>query len=215
MDFLTNIIWKPPSSPRSPAEAKKPRVQDEAEPRTPTKTSGAAKAPRATKPTGADKATNEVPESSVTESEETTPAMVPGLMSPPGRQPTPRSPGPQDTQMSTQVASQFHNLAADEEEYDPKVWGYLDPITDDGTNSKSIGLDKSTELEGDGPRGGRTPTTTPKSTAGGFLIGRHPECDLQIRARVISNRHCIIWKVHFEFGLTFQHFLTVSYAGNH
>lgn len=95
--------------------------------------------------------------------------------------------------MSTQVASQFPNLPADEE-YDPNAWGYLDPITDDGANLKSIKLDKSALLN------------APRSTAGGFLIGRHPECDLQINAKVISNRHCVVYKVCFESGSAFQHF---------
>jgi len=41
--------------------------------------------------------------------------------------------------------------------------------------------------------------TSPKETNfSGFLIGRHPECDLRIDAAGISNRHCVIHKVRIH-----------------
>jgi hypothetical protein len=41
--------------------------------------------------------------------------------------------------------------------------------------------------------------TSPKETNfSGFLIGRHPECDLRIDGARISNRHCVIHKVRIH-----------------
>ena len=121
-------------------------------------------------------------------------------MSPPDRKDVERtpavSPGPQatyDTQQSTQAASQFAYVPPqDDEEYDPNVWGYLDPIN--SLNSqKSIRLNKTPQSNGEKSSRGRP--SSRKTGPSGFLIGRHPECDLHIDSTVISNRHCVIYKV--------------------
>jgi hypothetical protein len=123
-------------------------------------------------------------------------------MSPPSRPdgeragPAPPSspPPPPESQIATQVATQGASQSGfihPEEEFDPKVWGYLDLITD--PFGKSVKLDKDGAPPKDKSKIGK------KSGAIGFLIGRHPECDLHIDNAVISNRHCIIYKVRLEF----------------
>lgn len=111
------------------------------------------------------------------------------------------SPPPQsnDTQISTQVASQFAYIPPqDDEEYDPNVWGYLDPIN--STSYKSIRLNKNPQEPVEKKRGrGASRKTGPR----GFLIGRHAECDLQIDSGVISNRHCVIYKVQLSTDFRF------------
>jgi len=41
-------------------------------------------------------------------------------------------------------------------------------------------------------------TSLKETNFSGFLIGRHPECDLRIDAAGISNRHCVIHKVRIH-----------------
>jgi serine/threonine-protein kinase Chk2 len=118
-------------------------------------------------------------------------------MSPPPPQSIP------GTQESTQVASQILAYMA-EEEYDPTVWGYLYPITD--PTAKCIRLDKTpespqeevqekgTKKKGKTGKASKATAAEKKKSPHGFLIGRHPECDEQIDAAVISNRHCVIYR---------------------
>jgi serine/threonine-protein kinase Chk2 len=169
MDFFANIFGKP-SSPASPVESKKPRRSERVRGK----------------------------EDQKTHSQTTELAKIVSTMSPPSRpevQRTPASsPSPQETQTSTQVASQFvYPFQHEEEEYDPNIWGYLDPITDP-SKKKSIKLDKTPQCANDNKRR-KSKASVKKTTASGFLIGRHPECDLHIEAAVISNRHCVIYKV--------------------
>lgn len=103
------------------------------------------------------------------------------------------SPGPMEP---TQVASQFWCPPLPEEDMDtdpdPNVWGCLVPVNTEGGPIK---LNKNPDtVPGKSPASGRGKKKTPS----GFLVGRHPECDLHISSAVISNRHCVIYKVSGE-----------------
>lgn len=115
-------------------------------------------------------------------------AAVPNQMSAPSRPEVQRIPvsSLQDTQVATQPLSQSDFSLLQED--DPNVWGYLDPIT--ASTGPSVKLDKSDACMPE--KKGKSKSK--KSTAKGFLIGRHPECDLSLDAAVISNRHCVIYK---------------------
>lgn len=109
------------------------------------------------------------------------------------------SPPPQD---NTQVASQFYyppltgeGLSKDDD--NENVWGYLWPLG--GGGSEVIKLDKQAPTPATPEKKkkrGNTPKTTKKLLPpSGFIVGRHAECDLLIDDPVISNRHCVIFKV--------------------
>ncbi|KAG0641111.1 kinase-like domain-containing protein [Tuber brumale] len=106
------------------------------------------------------------------------------------------SPPPQDTQ----VASQFYYPPLAEQgvdEDDETVWGYLWPLTQ--KNQSVIKLNKTPQVSTpnkDSPKGAekKKPKNNKKHGTGGFVIGRHVECDLVIDHNVISNRHCVIYK---------------------
>jgi serine/threonine-protein kinase Chk2 len=167
---ITKFFYKP-SSPASPAtEIKKPRHGDMIR-----KTLDEPATP--TKTSGA-----------------VQPATV---MSPPNhaesqRTPT-SSPGGQETQ-ATQVASQFAYADGEGEEVDPTVWGYLDPIQN--VSTKVIKLNKSPDCNHQTGTRSKPGSSKKKPNPSGFLIGRHQECDLRIDDNVISNRHCLIYKVN-------------------
>lgn len=109
------------------------------------------------------------------------------------------SPPPQD---NTQVASQFYypplaEEGLDKQDDDNSVWGYLWPLG--GKSSEVIKLNKQAPTPAT-PEKKRKKGTTPKSKKkqlppSGFIVGRHAECDLLIDEPVISNRHCVIFKV--------------------
>jgi hypothetical protein len=68
-------------------------------------------------------------------------------------------------------------------------WGIL--CLSKGSNGEIIELNKAYPIQ--------SRKTSPKETNfSGFLIGRHPECDLRIDAAGISNRHCVIHKVRIH-----------------
>lgn len=100
----------------------------------------------------------------------------------------------------------FHEV---KDEVKEGVWGYLFPL--DTRYGKCHVLKKRTscpnpEGAGDTPalpsssrgtRRGRTPqVASPKPNSmpsGGYLIGRHPECDIVIDDPAVSNRHCLLF----------------------
>lgn len=105
------------------------------------------------------------------------------------------SPPPQD---NTQVASQFYYppLAEglDRGDDGENVWGYLWPLG--GKDSEVIKLDKQAPPPGTSEKKrGSTPKAKKQLPPNGFIVGRHAECDLLIDDPVISNRHCVIFKV--------------------
>lgn len=120
---------------------------------------------------------------------------------------------PTDTQA---YPSQILDPAAalSEEVQDEKkegVWGYLFPM-DTRYGGRCVVLKKRAAcpmpntvndvLKKNGVQGKKTPLLQEKSfeevkttqvPSGGYLIGRHPECDIVVDDPIISNRHCLIF----------------------
>lgn len=121
---------------------------------------------------------------------------------------------PQDTQPLSQFVDR-HPALSDEVEDEVKegVWGYLVPL-DPKYGDKPLvfkrrsacPLPDSIATAANGENQGSNHKHTPlgaeeayertkiKGTAsGGYLIGRHPECDVVVNEGVISNRHCLMF----------------------
>jgi serine/threonine-protein kinase Chk2 len=116
--------------------------------------------------------------------------------SPPTR--TPASSPPPHTQDATQAASQFYypplaDEGLDKKEVDESVWGYLWPLSD--KSDSVIKLNKQAPIPDKKKKKKGPITKGKKPPPNGFLVGRHAECDLLIDDAVISNRHCVIFKV--------------------
>lgn len=107
---------------------------------------------------------------------------------------TPRSSSPLPFS-DTQVASQVHFTQLDHKEEAKDVWGYLTPMNSGNgevlTLSKRTTCSKRPEHNASTKKGAKKPSVG----AGGYLIGRHAECDIVVEAPVVSNRHCVIFKV--------------------
>ncbi|KAL0939056.1 serine threonine-protein kinase chk2 [Colletotrichum truncatum] len=120
---------------------------------------------------------------------------------------------PQDTQAFSQYPADNKDVLSDEVEDEVKegVWGYLFPL--DTKYGKCLVMKKRAacpmpdKLEGKdaGPANlkGKSPlkkeeeayerTKVKGVASGGYLIGRHPECDIVVEDPVVSNRHCLIF----------------------
>lgn len=113
---------------------------------------------------------------------------------------------PGDTQPLSQFVYPPRAFADDvEDEAAEGVWGYLIPLDD--KVGKTLVLRKRDNCQG--PKNGAPKTRSGKGAQkqsknsesrceqnyppGGYLIGRHPECDLVINIPTISNRHCLIF----------------------
>jgi len=109
----------------------------------------------------------------------------------------------QATQQATQLASQYIQPPPDAKD----VWGYLIPIDMDKEYGDLLTLKKRSSCDGDSdekseepPKKGRKKPCQEKESKGspgGYLIGRHAECDLKLKQPTVSNRHCVIFKVSF------------------
>ncbi|KAF8416720.1 kinase-like domain-containing protein [Tirmania nivea] len=106
---------------------------------------------------------------------------------------TPRSSSPPPFS-DTQVASQVHFTQSDYNEEAKDIWGYLTPMN--SGNGEVLTLSKRTNCskKPDSNASIKKGTKTPSVGAGGYLIGRHAECDIVVEAPVVSNRHCVIFK---------------------
>lgn len=91
----------------------------------------------------------------------------------------------------TQVASQVHFTQPDHKEEAKDVWGYLTPMN--SGNGEVLTLSKRTNCNKNANT--KKGTKKPSVGTGGYLIGRHAECDIVVEAPVVSNRHCVIFKV--------------------
>lgn len=137
-----------------------------------------------------------------------TPASSPrltSLSSPPG-----------DTQPLSQFIFPPQDSESDEEP-DEATWGYLLPL--DERFGKKLTMKKrascpapATPLEISASKKGRKERATGNLVkdeevyekakrevgypAGGYLVGRHPECDLILNIGTISNRHCLLFSEH-------------------
>ncbi|KAJ5899828.1 DNA damage response protein kinase DUN1 [Penicillium taxi] len=97
---------------------------------------------------------------------------------------------------ATQALSQFvypPRAFADEVENENAegVWGYLIPL-DDKVDSPFV-LKKREACANDDPSKQRSGKRPQGRAPGGYLIGRHPECDLIIESPTISNRHFLLF----------------------
>ncbi|KAF5600979.1 CAMK RAD53 kinase [Fusarium circinatum] len=124
---------------------------------------------------------------------------------------------PQDTQPLSQFVDRHPAISDDiEDEIREGVWGYLVPL-DPKYGDKPIVLKKRSacplpDTVADSARQDNTHHTNEngKSAAmkdeeafekkkekgvssGGYLIGRHPECDIVVNDGIVSNRHCLIF----------------------
>lgn len=111
---------------------------------------------------------------------------------------------PQDTQATQALPSQIVDPRAalsDEVEDEVKegVWGYLFPL-DTRYGGKCVVLRKrgSCPMPGSNGKGNDKPCdkAAKGSPSGGYLIGRHPECDIVVEDPIVSNRHCLIFAEH-------------------
>ncbi|CAL5867761.1 uncharacterized protein PFLUO_LOCUS1981 [Penicillium psychrofluorescens] len=113
---------------------------------------------------------------------------------------------PGDTQAFSQYVYPPRAFADEvDDENAEGVWGYLLPLDD--TVENSLVLKKRTSCENRDPnatkdksgkpsqRLGREPSRKQKNgqPPSGYLVGRHPECDLVINISTISNRHFLLF----------------------
>ncbi|KAL7798046.1 kinase-like domain-containing protein [Trichoderma ceciliae] len=121
---------------------------------------------------------------------------------------------PQDTQPLSQYVDRHPALSDDvADELKEGVWGYLVPL-DPKYGDKPLVLKKrgacpmsdAIKTAADGADKDKTEKSTAAKeeeayektkvkgvAAGGYLIGRHPECDVVVSEGVVSNRHCLIF----------------------
>ncbi|KFX95425.1 hypothetical protein V490_03895 [Pseudogymnoascus sp. VKM F-3557] len=109
---------------------------------------------------------------------------------------------PQDTQAFSQYTNPKAALSEyvkDEEK--EGVWGYLLPLNAEYKQPlimrKRSACPKPPPLDKLGEASDQGLTKEDKADAqssGGYLIGRHPECDLLIEGPIVSNRHCLIFE---------------------
>ncbi|KAL1844269.1 hypothetical protein VTJ49DRAFT_2326 [Mycothermus thermophilus] len=115
---------------------------------------------------------------------------------------------PQDTQaFSQQDIDPNAPLVEGVDEVKEGVWGYLLPLDTRFVRAPVVLKKKdvcpppgepgfaSTGRNGSG-RGQKPPAKSPKSgtpVSGGYVIGRHPECDIRVDDPQVSNRHCLIF----------------------
>ncbi|KAJ4413497.1 serine/threonine protein kinase [Neurospora sp. IMI 360204] len=120
---------------------------------------------------------------------------------------------PNDTQAFSQLPDIDRPLSDEvEDEVKEGVWGYLFPL-DPRHGGRCVVLrrraacplpDTVSQAVGSkrGKRGQKAlikeeheldKTKVKGLPSGGYLIGRHPECDIQIEDPIVSNRHCIIF----------------------
>ncbi|KAI8678433.1 hypothetical protein NCS55_00563900 [Fusarium keratoplasticum] len=97
---------------------------------------------------------------------------------------------PQDTQPLSQFVDRHPAISDDiEDEVREGVWGYLVPL-DPKYGDKPIVLKKRIALKEEEAYEKKKTKGVP---SGGYLIGRHPECDIVVNDGIVSNRHCLIF----------------------
>ncbi|KAI8720755.1 hypothetical protein NCS52_00521400 [Fusarium sp. LHS14.1] len=97
---------------------------------------------------------------------------------------------PQDTQPLSQFVDRHPAISDDiEDEVREGVWGYLVPL-DPKYGDKPIVLKKRIAVKEEEAYEKKKSKGVP---SGGYLIGRHPECDIVVNDGIVSNRHCLIF----------------------
>ncbi|KAM3531156.1 hypothetical protein NHJ13051_000920 [Beauveria bassiana] len=122
---------------------------------------------------------------------------------------------PQDTQPVSQLVDRHLDFAEDaQDETDEDVWGYLVPLDakygdkpkvlkkrcacPPADSIKSAADAEKKDNVGDTPPAIHEEEAYERTQIGGiasrgYLIGRHPECDIVVNESVVSNRHCLIF----------------------
>ncbi|KAL2756346.1 hypothetical protein ACRALDRAFT_1042580 [Sodiomyces alcalophilus JCM 7366] len=110
---------------------------------------------------------------------------------------------PQDTQAFSQFPPETKDTLSDEVEDEVRegVWGYLFPLNTKYGRSRVLRkrtLCSFPKAPGAGTedRKGKSPLQKGEvngNLSGGYLIGRHPECDIVVDDPSVSNRHCLIF----------------------
>ncbi|KAJ4297212.1 serine/threonine protein kinase [Collariella sp. IMI 366227] len=110
---------------------------------------------------------------------------------------------PQDTQAFSQQEPVDPDapLVEGVDEVKEGVWGYLLPFDSryfDGPvvlRRKGVCPKPESSNAQRGGRRGQKTSAKPKGApeTGGYIIGRHPECDIRVDDREVSNRHCVIF----------------------
>ncbi|KAF1731926.1 hypothetical protein CRV24_008117 [Beauveria bassiana] len=122
---------------------------------------------------------------------------------------------PQDTQPVSQLVDRHLDFAEDaQDETDEDVWGYLVPLDakygdkpkvlkkrcacPPADSIKSAADAEKKDNVGDTPPAIHEEEAYERTQIGGiasrgYLIGRHPECDIIVNESVVSNRHCLIF----------------------
>ncbi|CAG8168574.1 unnamed protein product [Penicillium olsonii] len=109
------------------------------------------------------------------------------------------SPPPEDTQALSQFVYPPRAFADEVEDEDAEgVWGYLLALDEKGNGPlvlrKRDGCHKTCDLNSDKGNDDKKPQPSKKAQSpGGFLVGRHPECDRVLEIPTISNRHFLVF----------------------
>ncbi|POS85573.1 hypothetical protein EPUL_003098, partial [Erysiphe pulchra] len=90
----------------------------------------------------------------------------------------------------TQAFSQLDSFDLSEKDAEENTWGSMIPI--DGTCSETLILRKRLYSR-NSPEPDCSSEDKNYMTTGGYLVGRHPECDLVLADPLVSNRHAIIF----------------------
>jgi serine/threonine-protein kinase CHEK2 len=124
---------------------------------------------------------------------------------------------PGDTQVFSQFIFPRQDLDDSDEEPDENTWGYLHPLDErfgkklimkkrpscpapsaplEVSKTKKKSKDRGTgNLVKDEEQYEKTKRAV-GHPSGGYLVGRHPECDLILDIPTISNRHCLLFSEH-------------------
>lgn len=119
---------------------------------------------------------------------------------------------PSDTQPFSQFIAPAPYRYEVEDEEEEGVWGYLIPLDGNSGDSSTLVLKRRSACPVPADRLKKTNghervdkkeytkqekkferSKTKEVPAGGFLLGRHPECDRIISAPTVSNRHCLLF----------------------
>ncbi|CAM1506563.1 Fc.00g062040.m01.CDS01 [Cosmosporella sp. VM-42] len=121
---------------------------------------------------------------------------------------------PQDTQPLSQFVDRHPAVSEDSvDEVKEGVWGYLVPLDPkygdkplvlkrrsacplpDTVESATKDVDKSNKGKAAALKDEEAyeKTKAKGNSSGGYLIGRHPECDIVVNDNIVSNRHCLIF----------------------
>ncbi|KFA60584.1 hypothetical protein S40285_08673 [Stachybotrys chlorohalonatus IBT 40285] len=209
------------SLPEDETESKKPRRSDRLAHGTPDKTPVTHKGQLPTPVTQNrtfDGSDNHIKETTATPPGNDNPAGTPRKTEDAYFQSQALSSPPQDTQPLSQFVDR-HPALSDEVEDEAKegVWGYLVPL-DPKYGDKPVVLKKRSAcplpdtvglaVEKNGQKndaGGEGKSVALKdeeayerskvkgAASGGYLIGRHPECDIVVNDGIVSNRHCLLF----------------------